>query len=90
LLQSGWQLVFIKEAFKLMAKYLIKFEDSPEDWHLAPVWRQTRIHKLFPFYPADIVTLETQGIITVSQLFETHLSRRINKSISSELMNSLS
>jgi hypothetical protein len=69
-------------AFKLMAKYLLKLEESPEDWHLAPVCGHSRIHKLFPFYPADIATLVTQGIITVLQLFETHpsvktLSRQI-------------
>jgi hypothetical protein len=69
-----------------MAKYLTKLEVSPEDWHLAPVWGHTHIHKLFPFYPADIATLETQGITTVSQLFETHLSGRIDKSFSSELI----
>jgi hypothetical protein len=77
-------------ALKSMAKYLTKLEESPEDWHIAPVRGHTRIHKLFPFYPADIATLETQGIITVSQLFETHLSGRIDKSVSPELMNSLS
>jgi hypothetical protein len=47
-------------AFKTMAKYLIKLEDSPEEWHLAPIRGHTRIHKLFPFYPADLATLETQ------------------------------
>jgi hypothetical protein len=35
-------------------------------------------------------SLETQGIITVSQLFETHLSGRIENSVSSELMTAIS
>jgi hypothetical protein len=77
-------------AFKSMAKYLLKLEESPEEWHLAPVRGHSRIHKLFPFYPADIATLETQGIVTVSQLFETHLSGRIENSVSTELMNNIS
>jgi hypothetical protein len=74
-------------SFQIDGKIL---EDSPEDWHLAPVRGHTCINKPFPFYPADTETLETQGIITVSQLFETHLSGRIDKYVSSELMNSLS
>jgi hypothetical protein len=77
-------------AFKSMAKYLLKLEESPEEWHLAPVRGHSCIHKLLPFYPADIATLETQGIITVSQLFETHLIGRIENSVSTELMNSIS
>jgi hypothetical protein len=73
--------------FKTMAKYIIKLEDSLEEWHLAPVRGHTRIHKLFPFYPADISTLETQRIVSVSQLFETNLSGRIDKIVSSEIMS---
>jgi hypothetical protein len=72
-----------------MANYLTKLEDSPEDWHLAPIRGHTRIHKLFPFYPADLATLETLGITTVSQIFDTHLSGRIDKSASTELLASL-
>ncbi len=72
-----------------MANYLTKLEDSPEDWHLAPIRGHTRIHKLFPFYPADLATLETLGIYTVSQIFDTHLSGRIDKSASTELLASL-
>jgi hypothetical protein len=56
-------------AFMAMANYLTKLEDSPEDWHLAPIRGHTRVHKLFPFYPADLATLETLGIYTVSQIF---------------------
>jgi hypothetical protein len=44
-------------AFKSMALYLVKLEESPEDWHLAPVRGHTRIHKLFPLYPVDLATL---------------------------------
>jgi hypothetical protein len=36
-------------AFKSMAKYLLKLEESPEEWHLVPVRGHSRIHKLFPF-----------------------------------------
>jgi hypothetical protein len=56
-------------AFMSMANYLTKLEDSPEDWHLAPVRGHTRVHKLFPFYPADLATLEALRIYTVSQIF---------------------
>ncbi len=76
-------------AFKSMAEYLTKLEDSPEDWHLSPIRGHTKISKLFPLYPANIATLEVQRITTVSQIFETHLSGRIDKSISPELMTSL-
>jgi hypothetical protein len=76
-------------AFKLMAEYLTKLEDSPEDWHLSAIRGHTKISKLFPLYPANIATLEVQRITTVLQIFETHLSGRIDKSISPELMTSL-
>jgi hypothetical protein len=56
-------------AFKSIANYLTKLEDSPEDWHLAPIRGHTRVHKLFPFYPANLATLETHRIFTVSQIF---------------------
>ncbi len=61
-------------AFKSMAVYLTRLEDTPEEWHLAPIRGHTRIHKLFPFYPADIVMLQAHRIQTVSQIFKTHLS----------------
>ncbi len=67
----------------------IPLEDSPEDWHLAPIRGYTRIHKLFPFYPTDLATLDTHGITTISQLFEIHLSGRIDTSISPELLTLL-
>jgi hypothetical protein len=76
-------------AFKSIATYLSKLESSPEDWHLAPIRGHTKNHKLFPFYPADFATLETHRIVTVSQIFETHLSGRIDKSTSPELLTSL-
>ncbi len=76
-------------AFQLMADYLTRLEDSPEDWHLAPIRGHTKLSKLFPLYPAEVATLEVQRITTVSQIFETHLSGRIDKYISLELMNSL-
>jgi hypothetical protein len=77
-------------ALKSTAKYLLKLEESPEEWHHAPVRGHSCIHKLFPFYPADIAILETLGIIKVSQLCKTHLSGRIENSVSTELMNSIS
>jgi hypothetical protein len=75
----------LSEAFKLMANFLKKIEDSHEDWHHAPIWGHSRSHKLFPFYPADIATLQTLQINTVSQIFETHLSGGIDKDISPDL-----
>ncbi len=76
-------------ALKSMALYLAKLEDSPEDWHLAPVRGHTRVHKLFPFYASDLVTLEANSIVMVSQLFETHLSGRIDKTVSNNLITFL-
>jgi hypothetical protein len=76
-------------AFQTIAAYMTKLEDSPEDWHLSPIRGHSRVHKLFPFYPADLATLETLRITTVSQIFETHLSGRIDKSTSPELLASL-
>jgi hypothetical protein len=76
-------------AFQSMADYLTKLEDSPEDWHLAPIRGHTKFSKLLPLYPAEVATLEVQRIKTVSQIFDTHLSGRIDKSISPEVMNSL-
>jgi hypothetical protein len=76
-------------AFQSMADYLAKLEDSPEDWHLAPIRGHTKFSKLFPLYPAEVATLEVQRLVTVSQLFDTHLSGRIDKAISPEVLNSL-
>jgi hypothetical protein len=36
-------------AYKSVAKYFIKFEENPEDWHLAPVRGHTHIPKLLTF-----------------------------------------
>jgi hypothetical protein len=77
------------ETFQPMAKFLTKLEESQEDWHQAPIWGHSRTHKLFPFYPADIATLQTLRINTVSQIFETHLSGGIEKNVSPELLTSL-
>jgi hypothetical protein len=38
------------EAFKSMANFLKRTEDSQEDWHHALIWGHSRTHKLFPFY----------------------------------------
>jgi hypothetical protein len=57
------------EAFKSVAQFLGKSEDSHEDWQLAPVWGPSRTHKLIPFYPVDIATLQTLQISIVSQFF---------------------
>jgi hypothetical protein len=57
------------EAFKSIANFLKRIEDSQEGWHHAPIWGHSRIHILFPFYPADIATLQTLQINTVSQIF---------------------
>jgi hypothetical protein len=77
------------ESFQSMANFLMKLEESQEDWHHSPIWGHSRTHKLFPFYPADIATLQTLRINTVSQIFETHLSGGIDKNISPELLTAL-
>ncbi len=76
-------------AFQSMADYLTKLEDSPEDWHLAPIRGHTKFSKLLPLYPAEAATLRVQRLVTVSQIFDTHLSGRIDKAISPEVLNSL-
>jgi hypothetical protein len=76
-------------AFQSMADYLTKLEESPEDWHLAPIRGLTKFSKLLPLYPVEATTLEVQRITTVSQIFDTHLSGRIDKAVSPEVMNSL-
>jgi hypothetical protein len=79
----------VSMAFHSMAAYLTKLEDNPEDWHLAPIQGHTKFSKLFPLYPAEAAMLEVKRLTTVSQIFDTHLSGRIDKSISPEVMNSL-
>ncbi len=64
-------------------------EGSEEDWHHAPIWGHSCTHKLFPFYPADIATLQILQITTVSQIFESRLSGGIDKTISPDLMTSI-
>ncbi len=76
-------------AFKLMAVYQTKLEEIPKDRHLVPIRGHTRVHKLFPFYPADLATMETHRTRTVSQIFEPHLTRGIEKSISPSLLTLL-
>jgi hypothetical protein len=75
--------------FRLMADYLTKLENSPEDWHLAPIRGHTKFSKLLPLYPAEAATLEVQRLTTVSQLFDTHLSGRIDKDTSPEVLAAL-
>jgi hypothetical protein len=79
----------VSMAFQSMADYLAKLEESPEDWHLAPIRGHTKFSKLLPLYPAEAATLEAQRITTVSQIFDTHLSGRIDKAISPEVMDTL-
>ncbi len=57
-----------------VTKFLEKNEESEEDWRLAPIWRHSYTHKFFPFYPEDIAMLQAHQIVTVSQIFYTHLS----------------
>ncbi len=79
----------LSESFQSMANILTKLEESSEDWHHTPIWGHSRTHKLFPLYPADIATLQTLRINTVSQIFETHLSGGIDKNISPDLLTNL-
>jgi hypothetical protein len=76
-------------AFKSITDYLTKLEDSPEDWHLSLIRGNSRVHKLFLFYLADLAMLETHRITRVSPIFKTHLSGSIDKSTSPELLASL-
>jgi hypothetical protein len=76
-------------AFQSMADYLSKLEESAEDWHLAPIRGHSKFSKLLPLYPAEAATLEVRRKITVSQLFDIHLSGRIDKVISQELLDGL-
>jgi hypothetical protein len=46
------------EAFNSVALILEKKENNEGDWHLTPIWGHSRTHTLFPFYPADIATLQ--------------------------------
>ncbi len=57
------------------------------DWHHAPIQGNSEVHKLFPFYSADIATLQAHQVNTVSQLFEAHLTGGINKTVSANQMN---
>jgi hypothetical protein len=54
------------KAFKSVAQFLEKNEDSEADWHLAPIWGPSRTHELFSFYTADIAMLQVHQIVTVS------------------------
>ncbi len=77
------------EAFKLVAQLQAKIEDCAEDWHLAPMWGHSWTHKLFPFYLANIVTLQVHQINMVFQIFDTHIRGGVDNSISLMLMNDL-
>jgi hypothetical protein len=78
--QDGQQLMvknrMLRLAFRTMPQYLIKLEDSPEGWHLVPIRGHWQVHKIFPFYPAALATLETHCGITVSQIFFNTLKWR--------------
>jgi hypothetical protein len=70
-------------------QFLEKNEDSEADWHLVPIWGPSRTHELFPFYAADIATLQVHQIVTVSSIFETHHSGGIDKIVSPMLIADL-
>ncbi len=40
----------VVQALKSAAHLLTKLEDSSEDWHIAPIWGHTQLHKFFLFY----------------------------------------
>jgi hypothetical protein len=71
--------LMLGQAFKSAAQLLLKLEDSVKDWHLAPIWGHSCVHKLFLFYPTDVAILQVTQINTVSQIFDLHLSGGINK-----------
>jgi hypothetical protein len=48
---------------------------------------QIKIHKVFSIYPADLVMLRAQQVNTISQLFDTRLSDRIDQTVSTNLMS---
>jgi hypothetical protein len=79
--------LILEETFKSVSQLINKLEDSVNDWHLAPLWGHTGVHKLCPFYSVDIATLQAHRINTVSQLFDTHLSGGIDKTVSLAQMN---
>jgi hypothetical protein len=73
-------------AFHSVVEYLTKLENSLEDWHLALIRGHTQINKQFLFSLVDLAMLELQGINSVSHLFDTHLSGRIDKSVMLDLL----
>jgi hypothetical protein len=73
-------------AFKTKSHFLVKLKKSREVWHLATIQGHSQVQKFFPFYPADLAALETHGIITVSQIFKTHFSGGIYKTISPAIL----
>jgi hypothetical protein len=48
-------------AFRSMADYLTKLEDSPEDWHLAPIRGHTKFSKLLLLYPRKRPLQKSRG-----------------------------
>jgi hypothetical protein len=81
--------LILGQAFTSVSHLLVKLKESAEDWHLSPIWGHSSVHKLFPFFTADIVILQAHLVNTVSQLFDIHLSGGIDKTASPMLMNVL-
>ncbi len=61
--------VAMGQAFKFLAQILLKLEVNTDDWHLAPIWGHLVKNNRFPFYSADIATLQVHQMNTVSQIF---------------------
>jgi hypothetical protein len=73
--------------YKSVAQLLLKLEESAEDWYPASIWgHSSHVHRLFMFYPTEIAELQARQINTVFQIFDTHLSRDIDKTLSITLL----
>jgi hypothetical protein len=64
-------------------------KESNGSWHLTLLGASPRLEKLLPFTGADFATMEALCLNTISQIFETHLIRSIDKTTSAELRDNL-
>jgi hypothetical protein len=74
----------------LLLNYFSSLKKVLKTGYPASIWgHSSHVQRLFMFYPTEIAELQARQINTVFQIFDTHLSRDIDKTLSITLINAL-
>jgi hypothetical protein len=73
--------LMIGTAFQDIAHLLTMMEETSNSWHLILIRGRSKTSKLFPFTGADFSTLEAWLMNTIFQIFKTHLTGGLDKTL---------